>query len=130
MADFLAGYVVPAGAGLADDPGLKASQRSTGGALSVFVTRVGAGPPLHVHDREEAARIPSLRDQQTRCRLFRERERGRVGPVSRICEFDLSAGRYCVGERWTVPPGEHRAAEVDLPAREHRAAEVSAIEDA
>jgi hypothetical protein len=55
MADFLAGYVVPAGAGLADDPGLKASQRSTGGAWSVFETRVGAGPPLHVPDREEAA---------------------------------------------------------------------------
>jgi hypothetical protein len=26
MADFLTGYVVPAGAGLAGDPGLKASQ--------------------------------------------------------------------------------------------------------
>lgn len=53
MTDFLAGYVVPAGAGLADDPGLKASQRSTGGALSVFETSIGAGPPLHVHDRED-----------------------------------------------------------------------------
>jgi mannose-6-phosphate isomerase-like protein (cupin superfamily) len=53
MTDFLAGYVVPAGAGLADDPGLKASQRSTGGALSVFETSIGTGPPLHVHDRED-----------------------------------------------------------------------------
>ncbi len=53
MTDFLAGYVVPAGTGLADDPGLKASQRSTGGALSVFETSIGAGPPLHVHDRED-----------------------------------------------------------------------------
>src|SRR4051794_37588430 len=53
MTDFLAGYVVPPGAGLADDPGLKASQHSTGGALSVFETTVGAGPPLHVHDRED-----------------------------------------------------------------------------
>jgi mannose-6-phosphate isomerase-like protein (cupin superfamily) len=53
MTDFLAGYVVPAGLGLADDPDLKASQRSTGGALSVFETAIGAGPPLHVHDRED-----------------------------------------------------------------------------
>ena len=53
MTDVLTGYVVPAGAGLAGDPGLKASQPSTGGALSVFETSVGAGPPLHVHDRED-----------------------------------------------------------------------------
>jgi mannose-6-phosphate isomerase-like protein (cupin superfamily) len=53
MTDFLAGYVVPPGAGLADDPGLKASQHSTGGALSVFETTVQAGPPLHVHDRDD-----------------------------------------------------------------------------
>ena len=53
MTDFLAGYVVPPGAGLADDPGLKASQHSTGGALSVFETTVEAGPPLHVHDRDD-----------------------------------------------------------------------------
>jgi mannose-6-phosphate isomerase-like protein (cupin superfamily) len=53
MTDFLAGYVVPAGTGLADDPDLKASHRSTGGALSVFETSIGTGPPLHVHDRED-----------------------------------------------------------------------------
>ena len=53
MTDFLSGYVVPADAGLAGDPGLKASQRSTGGAVSVFETSIGAGPPLHVHDRED-----------------------------------------------------------------------------
>jgi mannose-6-phosphate isomerase-like protein (cupin superfamily) len=53
MTDFLTGYVVPAGAGLAGDPGLKASRRSTGGALSVFETSIGAGPPLHVHDHED-----------------------------------------------------------------------------
>jgi len=35
MTDFLTGYVVPGGAGLAGDPGLKASRHSTGGALSV-----------------------------------------------------------------------------------------------
>jgi hypothetical protein len=48
MTDFLTGYVAPAGVGRAGDPGLKASQRSTGGALSVFETSVGAGPPLHI----------------------------------------------------------------------------------
>jgi mannose-6-phosphate isomerase-like protein (cupin superfamily) len=53
MTDFLAGYVVPPRAGLTDDPGLKASQHSTGGALSVFETTVEGGPPLHVHDRED-----------------------------------------------------------------------------
>jgi mannose-6-phosphate isomerase-like protein (cupin superfamily) len=53
MTDFLAGYVVPPGTGVTGDPGLKASQRSTGGALSVFETTIGAGPPLHVHDRED-----------------------------------------------------------------------------
>ena len=53
MTDFLAGYVVPAGTGLAGDPGLKASQGSTSGALSVFETSIEAGPPLHVHDRED-----------------------------------------------------------------------------
>src|SRR4029077_15380749 len=53
MTDFLAGYVVPPGTGVAGDPGLKASQHSTGGALSVFETTIGAGPPLHVHDRED-----------------------------------------------------------------------------
>jgi len=53
MTDFLAGYVVPPGAGVAGDPSLKASQRSTGGALSVFETTIEAGPPLHVHDLED-----------------------------------------------------------------------------
>ena len=53
MTDFLTGNMVPAGAGPAGDPRLKASQPSTGGALSVFETCVGAGPPLHVHDRED-----------------------------------------------------------------------------
>ena len=53
MTDFLAGYVVPPGAGVAGDPGLKASGHSTGGALSVFETTIAAGPPLHIHDRED-----------------------------------------------------------------------------
>jgi mannose-6-phosphate isomerase-like protein (cupin superfamily) len=50
---FLTGYVRSAGAGLAGDPGLKASRHSTGGALSVFETSIDAGPPLHVHDRDD-----------------------------------------------------------------------------
>ena len=53
MTDFLTGYVVTAGAGLAGNAGLKASRHSTGGALSVFETTIGTGPPLHVHDRED-----------------------------------------------------------------------------
>jgi mannose-6-phosphate isomerase-like protein (cupin superfamily) len=53
MTDFLTGYVVAAGAGLAGEPGLKASRQSTGGALSVFETSIDAGPPLHVHDRDD-----------------------------------------------------------------------------
>jgi mannose-6-phosphate isomerase-like protein (cupin superfamily) len=53
MTDFLTGYVVAAGAGLADDPGLKASRHSTGGALTVIETSIGGGPPMHVHDRED-----------------------------------------------------------------------------
>jgi quercetin dioxygenase-like cupin family protein len=53
MTDFLASYALPPGAGLAGDPGLKASRPSTGGALSVFETTIEAGPPLHVHDRED-----------------------------------------------------------------------------
>ena len=54
MTDFPACYVVPPGASLTiGDPGLKASQLSTGGALSVFETSIDAGPPLHVHDRED-----------------------------------------------------------------------------
>jgi mannose-6-phosphate isomerase-like protein (cupin superfamily) len=38
---------------VAGDPGLKASRDSTGGALSVFETTIEAGPPLHVHARED-----------------------------------------------------------------------------
>jgi mannose-6-phosphate isomerase-like protein (cupin superfamily) len=53
MTDFLTCYVIPAGAGLADDTDLKASRQSTGGALSVFETSIDAGPPLHVHERED-----------------------------------------------------------------------------
>jgi quercetin dioxygenase-like cupin family protein len=55
MTDSLIGYVTHPGAGVAeDDPSLKASARSTGGALSVFETTIDVGPPAHVHDREDA----------------------------------------------------------------------------
>src|SRR5690349_24710579 len=70
MTDSLAGYVVPPGAGLADDPGLKASQHSTGGALSVFETTVEAGPPLHVHDREDECFYVLARDTSARLLLI------------------------------------------------------------
>jgi mannose-6-phosphate isomerase-like protein (cupin superfamily) len=53
MTTFPAGYVVAPGAGVAGDPGMKASRLSTGGTLSVFETVIEAGPPLHVHDRED-----------------------------------------------------------------------------
>jgi hypothetical protein len=53
MTNFLIGYVVATGAGPAGDPGLKASRQPTGGALSVFEASIGAGPPLHVHDRDD-----------------------------------------------------------------------------
>lgn len=53
MTDLLTGYVVARGAGLPGDAGLKASRQSTGGALSVFETSIDAGPPLHVHDRDD-----------------------------------------------------------------------------
>jgi len=53
VTEFLRSYLVPAGTGLAGDPGLKASRWSTGGALSVFEASIAGGPPLHVHDRED-----------------------------------------------------------------------------
>ncbi len=54
MTDFPACYIVQPGASVTiGDLGLKASRHSTGGALSVFETSIGAGPPLHVHDRED-----------------------------------------------------------------------------
>jgi hypothetical protein len=52
MTDFPACDVVPPGASVTiGDPGLKASQLSTGGALSVVETSIGAGPPLQCRVR-------------------------------------------------------------------------------
>ena len=53
VTEFVAGYVIAAGAGLGGESGLKAARDSTGGALSVFETSIATGPPLHVHDRED-----------------------------------------------------------------------------
>jgi mannose-6-phosphate isomerase-like protein (cupin superfamily) len=67
MTDFLAGYVVPPGAGVSGDPGLKASQHSTGGTLSVFETTIEAGPPLHVHDQEDECLCVLAGELSVRC---------------------------------------------------------------
>jgi hypothetical protein len=51
------GYALAAGRGLPqhpDDPGIKASAASTGGALTLIESRLSSGPPRHV--RESAAR--------------------------------------------------------------------------
>ena len=54
MHEELTGYVAGPGDGVGhDDPGLKASRQSTGGAISVFEATIDAGPPLHVHDHED-----------------------------------------------------------------------------
>ena len=67
MTDFLAGYIVPPDGGVAGDPGLKASQHSTGGALSVFETTIEAGPPLHVHDQEDECLYVLVGELSIRC---------------------------------------------------------------
>jgi quercetin dioxygenase-like cupin family protein len=50
-----------------DDAGLKASSRSTAGALSVFETSVEAGPPLHVHDHEDECLYVLAGELSVRC---------------------------------------------------------------
>jgi mannose-6-phosphate isomerase-like protein (cupin superfamily) len=110
MTDFLAGYVVPPGAGLADDPGLKASQHSTGGALSVFETTVEAGPPLHVHDRDDECFYVLDGELSVRC--------GRD-------VFDAAAGSFVF-----LPRGRaHRFWARDKPARLLLIAVPGGIED-
>jgi mannose-6-phosphate isomerase-like protein (cupin superfamily) len=48
------GYVVRAGTGVAGyGPEVKASRASTGGTLTVIESRIGGGPPLHVHTHED-----------------------------------------------------------------------------
>ena len=98
MTDFLAGYTLPPGTGLAGDPGLKASRHSTGGALSVFETTIEAGPPLHVHDREDECFYVLDGDLSVRC----------GGDA-----FDATAGSFVF-----LPRGRpHRFQAKDQPAR-------------
>jgi len=49
------GYVLGAGEGVpgSDDPALKASSESTGGALTLFESDATGGAPRHVHSRED-----------------------------------------------------------------------------
>ena len=110
MTDLLTGYVVPAGAGLAGDPGLKASRRSTGGALSVFETSIGAGPPLHVHDHEDECFYVLDGELSVRC----------GGDA-----FDAAAGSFVF-----LPRGRpHRFWAADPPARLLLIAVPGGIED-
>lgn len=67
MTGFLPAYITGPGAGLAGDAGLKASPQSTGGALSVFETTIGGGPPLHVHDREDESFYVLSGELSVRC---------------------------------------------------------------
>lgn len=68
MTESLEGYVAGPGAGLSeDDASLKASGRSTAGALTVFETNVEAGPPLHVHTREDECVYVLAGELSVRC---------------------------------------------------------------
>jgi quercetin dioxygenase-like cupin family protein len=110
MTDFLAGYVVPPGAGVAGDPSLKASQHSTGGALSVFETTIEAGPPLHVHDREDECLYVLGGELSIRCGAD---------------AFDAPAGSFVF-----LPRGRpHRFRAKDQPARLLLIAVPGGIED-
>ena len=68
VTEFVTGYVVPAGAGLAGDPGPKAPARPTGGVPSLFETTIEAGPPPHVHDREDECSFVLDGEMSVRCR--------------------------------------------------------------
>jgi len=49
------GYAVSTGEGLEQDPALKASAASTGGAFTLIESRTDGGAPPHVHEREDEA---------------------------------------------------------------------------
>ena len=54
MSEVKRGYIVAAGEGLPGGvAGVMATADSTGGTLTVIRSRVQAGPPRHVHDRED-----------------------------------------------------------------------------
>lgn len=93
VTEFLRGYLVPADAGLADDPGLKASRWSTGGALSVFETTIAGGPPLHVHDREDECFYVLGGELSVRCG---EEDFSEINSASTDDE------RYQIGERFGI----------------------------
>ena len=78
MTDFLTGYVVRVGEGLAGDPGLKASRHSTGGALSVFEASIGAGRRC----TSMTAKMSALMSATASCRPLRRRLRRRGGAFS------------------------------------------------
>jgi quercetin dioxygenase-like cupin family protein len=116
MTDFLTGYVVPAGAGLAGDPGLKAPP-STGGAQSVFETSVGAGPPPHVHDREDECFYMLDGELSIRCGgdafgaaagSFVFLPRGRAPVLGRGPARPAAADRRPRRHRELLPPDQHR----------------------
>src|ERR1700761_7741926 len=67
MTEFLPGYALLPGTGVADDPNVKASRPTTGGALSVFESTIEAGPPLHVHDRDDECFYVLDGDLSVRC---------------------------------------------------------------
>ena len=89
---------------------MKASQHSTGGALSVFETTVEGGPPLHVHDREDECFYVLDGELSVRC----------GGDV-----FDAPAGSFVF-----LPRGRpHRFWTRDKPARLLLIAVPGGIED-
>ena len=55
MVDRGRGYLLRAGAGIGEDPGLKASAASTGGSLTLIDSETDGGAPPHVHTREDEA---------------------------------------------------------------------------
>ncbi len=55
MADQGRPYLLRAGAGIGEDPGLKASAASSGGSLTVIDSETDGGAPPHVHTREDEA---------------------------------------------------------------------------
>ena len=54
-AETIRGYAVSAGEGVEQDPALKASATSTGGAFTLIESRTDGGAPPHVHEREDEA---------------------------------------------------------------------------
>ena len=107
VTEFLSSYLVPAGTGLARDPGLKASRWSTGGALSVFETTIAEGPPLHVHDREDECFYVLDGELSVRCA-------GEAYSAGRAASSSSSPGGARTGSR--APAGPARLLLIVAPA--------------